>query len=75
MIRARFHRWVRQAIRVLPLLLLLAGPAYAMESAPVASPRATATLVSDTDAVAAGQPFHVGLRLRLAPGWLDRRPT
>src|SRR5437764_15192733 len=69
MIRARFHRWARQAIRVLPPLMLLAGPALAMESAPVASPRATATLVSDTDAVAAGQPFRVGLRLRLVPGW------
>jgi thiol:disulfide interchange protein DsbD len=49
--------------------LCLPGLAGAAESKPVASPRATATLVSDTDAVAAGQPFRVGLRLRLAPGW------
>ncbi|MBV9785293.1 MAG: thioredoxin family protein [Acidisphaera sp.] len=53
------------------LLLCAAGmkPASAMESAPVSSERAVATLVSDTDAVAPGQPFRVGLRLRLAPGW------
>ena len=29
----------------------------------------TATLVSDTDAVAPGKPFRVGLLLRMAPGW------
>jgi thiol:disulfide interchange protein DsbD len=28
-----------------------------------------AALVAETDAVAPGQPFRVGLRLRLAPGW------
>ena len=44
-------------------------PAGALESAPVTSARATASLVSDTDAVAPGTPFRVGLRLRLAPGW------
>ena len=43
--------------------------AGALESAPVASARATASLVSDTDTVAPGTPFRVGLRLRLAPGW------
>src|SRR6478736_928087 len=45
------------------------GPAVALESAPVASARATASLVSDTDTVATGRPFRVGLWLRLAPGW------
>ena len=44
-------------------------PAAALESAPATSPRATASLVSDVDTVAPGQPFRVGLRLRLAPGW------
>ena len=29
----------------------------------------TATLVSDTDAVAAGTPMHLALRLQMAPGW------
>ena len=29
----------------------------------------TATLVSDTDAVAAGVPMRLGLRLEMAPGW------
>jgi thiol:disulfide interchange protein DsbD len=43
--------------------------ARAMESAPASSSRAQVTLVTDTDAVAPGTPFRVGLRLRLAPGW------
>ncbi len=41
----------------------------AAESAPATTKRVTATLVSDTDAVAAGRPFRLGLRLRMAPGW------
>ncbi|MGK7866362.1 protein-disulfide reductase DsbD family protein [Falsiroseomonas sp. E2-1-a20] len=44
-------------------------PAWANESRPVASPRATATLVTDAAAVAPGETFRAGLRLRLAPGW------
>jgi thiol:disulfide interchange protein DsbD len=51
------------------LLAGLAAPARAAESAPVTSARLTATLVSDTDHVAARTPFHVGLRLQMAPGW------
>ena len=54
----------------LPLLLLFtAVPALAAESVPVHSARMTASLVSDTDAVAAGTPMHLGLRLQMAPGW------
>ena len=54
----------------LPLLLLFAtAPSLAAESPPVRSSRVTATLVSDTDAVAAGTPMHVALRLQMAPGW------
>lgn len=48
---------------------LAPSPARARESAPISSPRATATLVSDTDAIQPGTPFRVGLYLRLAPGW------
>lgn len=60
----------RIAFAVLLLALLAAAPrAHAVESAPVSSPRDTATLVSDTNAVAAGSAFRVGLLLRLAPGW------
>jgi thiol:disulfide interchange protein/DsbC/DsbD-like thiol-disulfide interchange protein len=44
-------------------------PAAALESAQVVSPRATASLVSEVDSVAAGTPFRVALRLRLAPDW------
>jgi thiol:disulfide interchange protein/DsbC/DsbD-like thiol-disulfide interchange protein len=54
------------------LWLLLAGWSFgaaALESNQVTSTRATASLVSDTDTVAPGKPFHIGLRLRLAPGW------
>ena len=54
----------------LPLLLLVAAvPAFAAESPPARTPRVTATLVSDTDAAAAGTPLHLALRLQLAPGW------
>ncbi len=58
-------------IRALAILgaLLLAAPAMAVESAPLRSPRATATLAADVAAVAPGESFRVGLRLRLAPGW------
>jgi len=58
--------------RVLWLALaLLAGnrPAAALESVPVSSAHDTVTLISDTDAIAAGTPFRVALRIRLAPGW------
>jgi thiol:disulfide interchange protein DsbD len=51
------------------LLAAVALPARAAESAAVTTPRATATLVSDTDRIAPGTPFKVGLRLRMAPGW------
>jgi len=54
---------------ILLLGCLLAGPALAAESAPVRSPRLTATIITDTDAVQAGQPFQLGLRLQMAPGW------
>ncbi len=59
-------------MRLLPLFLfaaIAATPARALESAAVSSPRATATMVTDTDQAASGQPFKAALRLRLAPGW------
>ncbi len=51
--------------------MLLAAPAVARaaESAPVVSPRASVTLVTDTDRIAPGMRFHVGLKLVFAPGW------
>ena len=49
--------------------LLGAAPAWALESAPATNARGTATLVSDVDSVSPGKPFHLGLRLRLAPKW------
>ncbi len=55
-------------VRILAALLLPVL-AHAAESVAVTSPRATATLVSDTDQIAPGTPFKVGLRLRMAPGW------
>jgi thiol:disulfide interchange protein len=60
-----------RALKAILFVLLIgsAMPADALESAPVTSARATATLVSDTDTVAAARPFRIGLRLRLAPGW------
>jgi thiol:disulfide interchange protein DsbD len=61
-------------LRALVLLVFLMSAlapagARAAESAPVASARATATLISDSDAVAAGTKIRVALRLRMAPGW------
>ncbi len=56
-------------LKALLAALLLALPALAAESPPVASPRATATLITDTDHIAPGQPFRAALRLRMAPGW------
>ncbi|WP_428484416.1 protein-disulfide reductase DsbD family protein [Rhodopila sp.] len=51
------------------LFVLVAAPAMALESAPVTSPRAIATLVTETDAIQPNAPFRVALRLRLADGW------
>jgi thiol:disulfide interchange protein len=53
----------------LPALMAAARPAHALESAPVSSERAVATLVTETDAMQPGKPFRVGLRLRMADGW------
>ncbi|GBQ44622.1 cytochrome c biogenesis thiol:disulfide interchange protein DsbD [Acetobacter ghanensis DSM 18895] len=41
----------------------------AAESAPVVSPRSTATLITESDTARADRPLHVALRLRLKPGW------
>ena len=61
------------------LMLLIAGlivaiptlvrPAAALESDAVHSARATATLVTETDAIQPNQPFRAALRLRMANGW------
>jgi DsbC/DsbD-like thiol-disulfide interchange protein/cytochrome c biogenesis protein CcdA len=59
-------------LKTILLIALLVGPAIpagALESTPVSSPRATVSMVSETDAVAPGAPFRVGLHFRLAPGW------
>ena len=62
---------MRRIIWVLLVLLGVGGSqtAWAAESAPVATARSVATLITDTDAVAQGRLFHVALRLQLAPGW------
>jgi thiol:disulfide interchange protein DsbD len=54
---------------VVMLIVIAAVPAYALESAPVSSKRAVATLVTETDAMQPGQNFRVALRLRMADGW------
>ena len=51
------------------MLLAVTAPAGAAESTAVRSPRASVTLISDTDAPMPGQPFRLGLRFRLSPGW------
>ena len=57
------------ALLALACLCGAARPVLAAESEAARSPRAVVTLVSDTDAWAPGRPLHLGLRLRLAPGW------
>ncbi len=52
---------------VLMALLLAAGPAVAVESARAVSPHGTVSLVSDTDAGAAGVELRLGLPLREGP--------
>ena len=55
---------------LLTVLFALAGlPAHALESAPVSSKRAVATLVSEADLIQPGKPFRIGLRLRMTDGW------
>jgi thiol:disulfide interchange protein/DsbC/DsbD-like thiol-disulfide interchange protein len=49
--------------------LSCAMPAWAMESAPVSSARATVTLISDADVIRPGTPFRIALHQRLSPGW------
>ena len=51
------------------LMLLPCLPARALESAAQESPRARVSLVADHLALAPGQAFQLGLRLRLAPRW------
>jgi thiol:disulfide interchange protein DsbD len=62
-------RLLLAALALLAALGTAPPPAMALESAPVVSPRATATLAAEAAAVAPGEPFRLGLRLRLAPGW------
>ncbi|MBS0641628.1 MAG: cytochrome C biogenesis protein, partial [Proteobacteria bacterium] len=63
------RRWPLLVIWLLTAIPLLTPSALALESAPVRSPRATATLVTDTDTIEPGVPFRAALRLRLADGW------
>lgn len=62
--RGAYHLLLAAAMAA---VLPVAG--QASESTPVTSARATASLVSEVDAVAPGHPFRVALRLHLAPGW------
>ncbi|MFZ6761807.1 protein-disulfide reductase DsbD family protein [Pseudoroseomonas sp. WGS1072] len=53
----------------LAALLALGTPALALESAPVRSERTAMSLAAELSAVAPGQPFRLGLKQVLAPGW------
>ena len=55
---------------ILLALSALAGrEARAAESAAVVSSHTAVALVSESDSLAPGQPFRLGLRFRMAPGW------
>jgi DsbC/DsbD-like thiol-disulfide interchange protein/cytochrome c biogenesis protein CcdA len=60
---------MRALIALLAILILPWLPAQALESAAQKSPRARVTLVADHLAIAPGQAFQLGLRIRLAPRW------
>ena len=60
---------MRALIALLTILILPWLPARALESAVQESPRARVTLVADHLAIAPGQAFQLGLRIRLAPRW------
>ena len=60
---------MRRLVAALILVFAATLPALAAESEAVRSPRAVVTLAADVTAVASGEPFRIGLRLRLAPGW------
>ena len=70
--------WMRKSRRLRPAatglaaglgLALLPSLAAASESAPVVSPRVTATLIANRDAVAPGETIRVALVQKLAPHW------
>jgi thiol:disulfide interchange protein DsbD len=56
-------------MRLALALLILSQAAHAATSAPVTTERDTATIVSESDSYAPGQPMRIGLRLQMAPGW------
>ena len=60
---------MRALVALFALLILPWLPAQALESAAQESPRARVTLVADHLAIAPGQVFQLGLRIRLAPRW------
>ena len=66
---------IARLLTILLLLLSVAAPdAHALESAVASSPRAAASLISETDSytpglVQGGQSLRVALRLRMAKGW------
>jgi DsbC/DsbD-like thiol-disulfide interchange protein/cytochrome c biogenesis protein CcdA len=60
---------MRALVALFALLILPWLPAQALESAAQESPRARVTLVADHLAIAPGQAFQLGLRIRLAPRW------
>jgi DsbC/DsbD-like thiol-disulfide interchange protein/cytochrome c biogenesis protein CcdA len=60
---------MRFVLGLFALLILPWLPAWALESTARESPRARVTLVADHLAIAPGQAFQLGLRLRLAPRW------
>jgi thiol:disulfide interchange protein/DsbC/DsbD-like thiol-disulfide interchange protein len=60
---------MKRLLLMLVLIMIAHAPAHALESAPVSSKRAVATLVTETDAMQPGKPLRVGLRLRMADGW------
>ncbi|HTV33934.1 MAG TPA: protein-disulfide reductase DsbD domain-containing protein [Methylocella sp.] len=60
---------VLKTIIFLSFALMSGAGAQALESAPVTTPHATVTLVSNVDGFEPGQAFRLGLRFKMAKGW------
>ncbi len=67
--RGNLRPVLARLITFLLLTGLLAASAWASESPPVVTPRASATLITESDSMVAGGQVRIALRLRLADGW------
>src|SRR5215467_14041601 len=66
---SRIARALARAAGALLVAWLLGGDGLAARASPPADERVRAELIAEPQAIAAGQPFWVGVRLRIKEGW------